>query len=148
MIPSQRATKSNFPSFTRRLIMASKAQRDAWTAAAPKEIARIKRHLIREIRKRVEPLFWESGFVSGTPEARTGRLLEPRGLRVFVFRREQGYRANGYVLDQVRGFCEHGVITEVYVGMATHAYEDLPVEDLRIALAFAERAVQEARSAA
>ncbi len=80
-----------------------------------------RRALLRKIRQALEPRLYESGYRVGPLGAsrpyRIAPLASPRTL-------------GGFVVDEVEGFAEDGVVEEFYVGCVTIRWRAIPVEDL------------------
>lgn len=80
-----------------------------------------RRVLLRKIRQALEPKLYDSGYRVGPLGAsrpyRIAPLASPRNL-------------GGFVVDEVEGFAEDGVVEEFYVGCVTIRWRAIPTEDL------------------
>jgi hypothetical protein len=97
-----------------------------------------RRRLIRDIKRSVTPYLWDSGYVT-RKDPRKCRFAEGnrRPLRVWYPLKngkltDKKWKLRGtYVLGEIEGLSEGGVVTDCGVGaIVTTGYDELPLEDL------------------
>ncbi len=101
-----------------------------------KDLASIRRRLVREIKALVSPHFWESGYRKNL-DPKKGIFGGTRPLLLWAPKGEDGKIVDSVelrgalVLEEIGGITEDGPITDAYGGgLVWTAYSAIPVEDL------------------
>jgi hypothetical protein len=95
------------------------------------DFMKMKRKLIREIKRLIRPLLYDSGYRKAL-DPKQGILGPSRAWKVWRPGDNTPFKLRGgYKLTEFFAFYEDGMITDAYGGGAVfEAYEDFPVEDL------------------
>lgn len=89
----------------------------------PSDYRKERASLIRSIKAKIAKHLWVSGYSGGL------KLWAPRNAKGELTNKV--YKLNGFVVNEMEGFTEHGVITDGYGGgLAVCDYECMPLEDL------------------
>jgi hypothetical protein len=107
-------------------------------ATSRRVLRQIRQYVLNHLKAAIAPLLHDSGFVKVTD--RTKGIRGPtRPYRLYAFEDDRKLRG-GMAIEDYRGFAEDGVITDAHGGgCVTTPWKQIPVEDLILLLAVAER---------
>lgn len=101
----------------------------------PAQFRKERQAFITRIKKLIKPFLWESGYVHRENRGANGprrklKLWVPRDKKGNITNKEY-VLPNAFIIEQMLGFSEEGVIVDQYAGGLTTLYFDsLPIEDM------------------